>query len=159
MGKMKKIMAGIGLTACIASCGAMMTGCADMSDAQLKEALDTATKAEQTLEDLKGIISDQNTKHNADMQAYLELLEEKNAEIAKLTETLNKNGEISDEDAYLMLYYSAMNFDVMSEKTSNVTISANEYNYLGNMISIILTIIPLGFRTIKIPSSSLDKSK
>ncbi len=124
MGKIKKILAGVGLTACIASCGAMMTGCSGMSDAELKQALDTASRAEQTLEDMKGIVSDQNAKHNADMQAYLDLLEEKNAEIAKLTEALNKNGEISDEDAYNMINLAMMKFKVMHSDVQNVTMNA-----------------------------------
>jgi len=112
------------LTACIASCGAMMTGCSGMSDAELKQALDTASRAEQALEDMKGIVSDQNAKHNADMQAYLDLLEEKNTEIAKLTEALDKSTEISDEDAYDMINLAIMKFQVMHADVHNVKMNA-----------------------------------
>ncbi len=125
MGKFKKIMAGIGFTACIATFGLAMTGCADMTDSQLKDALDTATKSELTLEELKDEIQTQNAKHNAQMSEYLDLLEQKNEEIAKLTEALSKSGEMSNEDAYNMIKLAMMKFKVMHPDVHNVTMYAS----------------------------------
>ncbi len=119
-GKLNKIMAGIGLTTVLGGCMIGATGCADMTDSQIQEALDTAIEANETLKDMVESLEKQNADYIAQNEKYQQLLEEKNKIIEKIANDKSRN--LPAEEAVKLLTIAQMDFKLMSSVTNNISV-------------------------------------
>ncbi len=159
MGKMKKILAGIGVATVLGGCMVGATGCADMTDSQIQSALDTAIEANETFKDmvealekqntdnqaqideLQELIAKQNEDYNTQNSRYQELLAEKNALIEKIIN--QKEKEITKEEAHKLVYLAGMNYEletsvvdniIMNVKISSRNTTANNMDYVVKIV-------------------------
>lgn len=115
MKKLSKKIAGIGLCAMMATGAIFGAGCADMTNAQIEDAMSTATKAEQTLEELKDLYETQIENQN-------EQIEKLQAELDEFQAIMqDKSGDIALDKAEKMIQKSLIDFEVMSDDVRNVT--------------------------------------
>ena len=115
MKNLSKKIAGIGLCTMMATGALFGSGCANMTKSQLEDAMSTATKAEQTLEELKDLYETQIENQN-------EQIEKLQTELDEFQEIMkDKSGDITLDKAEKMIQKSLIDFEVMSDDVRNVT--------------------------------------